>query len=162
MSPTAATAWLIAGLVVAPWAAVAEADTKLFLSVTSVHGHDHSRQLGLHQAGGHHSGGFAPSARSGGRHDSRQHDRGPHHPRHHSGHVGHHHHASKTVVIVPSAPVYYVPSPSGYWSYQWVPRWAPVQVWVPGAWSADGRWVESHYETRWADYGAWQPYWVPY
>lgn len=65
-------------------------------------------------------------------------------------------------IIVPSAPVYYAPYSSGYWSYQWVPRWEHVQVWVPGAWGQDGRWVEAHYETRWVDYGAWQPYWVPY
>jgi hypothetical protein len=145
-----ATIGIIAGLVLVPWAAAVEADTRLVISVRPAHGHGQARHFGHHHFRGHQLG----------HQHFRHHDFHHRHFGHH--HLGHHNHALKTIVVVPSAPVYYGPRPSGYWTYHWVPQWAHVQVWVPGGWSHDGRWVEAHYETRWTDYGSWQPYWVPY
>jgi|ERR1043166_5290913 hypothetical protein len=48
----------------------------------------------------------------------------------------------------------------GYWDYQWVPQPTPYDAWVPGQWSADGVWVQGHYEAAWYDGGAYQPFWV--
>jgi hypothetical protein len=80
------------------------------------------------------------------------------------------------VVVVPApAPVVvieqyappvtaYAPSQcqtAGYWAYRQVPFTATQNVWVEGAWGADGRWVDSHYEMR--PYTSFynEPFWVP-
>lgn len=66
-----------------------------------------------------------------------------------------------TVIIVPPPVYYYSARPAGSWSYRWVPRYVEMPVWVTGHWTPDGRWSDGHYESRWTDYGAWEPYWVP-
>ncbi len=78
-------------------------------------------------------------------------------------HDGHRHHFQRPpIIIVQPPPVYYyTPRPAGSWSYRWIPRYVEVPVWVPGYWAPDGQWVEGHSESRWSDYGAWEPYWVP-
>ena len=70
-------------------------------------------------------------------------------------------HRSK-VVIVPTR-IYVVPSQcqaQGYWNYSWIPQISSYNLWVPGAWSPDGFWIEGHYEQRLSSSGYWQPYWV--
>ena len=67
-----------------------------------------------------------------------------------------------TVVVVPSVVVV---SPgrcwqAGYWTYQWVPQSYAYNAFVPGQWSADGFWIEGHYESAWYSSGYYQPYWV--
>ena len=73
----------------------------------------------------------------------------------------HHHHHGSPVFVLPPPVYYYTPRPSGSWSYRWVPRYVQVPVWIDGHWTPDGRWQEGRYESRWSDYGAWEPYWVP-
>jgi len=81
-------------------------------------------------------------------------------PQGHSAHDGHH--RRRPIVIVQPPPVYYyTPRPAGSWSYRWIPRYVEIPVWMPGHWAPDGQWVAGHYEARWSDYGAWEPYWVP-
>lgn len=71
-------------------------------------------------------------------------------------------HRSPAIVLPPPVYYYYAPPrPAGSWSYQWVPRYYEVPTWVPAHWSPDGQWVEGRYESRWMDYGNWEPYWVP-
>jgi hypothetical protein len=145
------TVGLSAALAVGLWPVTTWAGAKVVISAGGGHGRHHL-------SGVQHS---APQGHLGFQHHVRQH--------HHLGfvppgprHFGHHPHAPKTIVVTPSAPVHYTTHPSGYWSHHWVPRWHQVPVWVPAGWSADGRWVVGHYETRWVDYGAWHPRWVPY
>jgi len=75
---------------------------------------------------------------------------------------GHHHGPAKKLILVPS-PVYVVPSrclAAGYWNHAWVPQISSYSLWVDGAWSPDGYWIEGHYEQRLSSSGYWQPYWV--
>ncbi|MBI2525535.1 MAG: hypothetical protein HYV93_06090 [Candidatus Rokubacteria bacterium] len=57
------------------------------------------------------------------------------------------------------APVYprWVP---GYWSYHWVPRFSTSYLYVPGFYTAEGVWVESHYTPQVTQTGQYQPVWV--
>lgn len=81
-------------------------------------------------------------------------------PQGHSARDGHH--RRPPIIIVQPPPVYYyAPRPAGSWSYRWIPRYVETPVWVPGHWAPDGQWLAGHYESRWADYGVWEPYWVP-
>lgn len=80
------------------------------------------------------------------------------------GEPGQHHRVRPGVVFV-SPPVFYAPprecvSP-GYWAYHWVPTAYTQHTWVPGGWTADGAWLDSHYEQRAYASGYYQPYWVP-
>ena len=68
----------------------------------------------------------------------------------------------RPVAVVPQV-VYVSPGrcwQTGYWDYQFVPQSYPYDAWVPGAWSADGYWIEGHYEQAWYGGGYYQPYWV--
>lgn len=79
----------------------------------------------------------------------------PHRLDHHPTHTG-------RVIVVP-APVYVVPSQCwapGYWNYSWLPQVSSYNLFVPGAWSPDGYWIEGHYEQQLSGGGYWQPYWV--
>lgn len=72
-----------------------------------------------------------------------------------------HGHARK-IIVVPT-PVYMVPSrcwAQGSRNYSWVPQTWSYSLWVPGALSPDGYWIEGHYEQRFSSSGYWQPYWV--
>lgn len=66
--------------------------------------------------------------------------------------------APRTVVAPSLPPLRWVP---GYWIYQWTPQRHTYEVWVPGRWSADGTWLEAHYEPRTIETGYFQPVWVP-
>lgn len=70
--------------------------------------------------------------------------------------------AKRPVVIGPQ-PVFVVPYVCflpGYWAYQWVGQTYAYSVWVPGQWSAEGTWVEGHYEPRTYMTGYYQPVWI--
>jgi len=90
----------------------------------------------------------SPTTPPGNMHDGRQHH-------------DHQHRRAPVIIIQPPPVYYYVPRPAGSWSYRWVPRYVEVPVWVPGHWAPDGQWIAGHYQSRWSDYGAWEPYWVP-
>ncbi len=73
------------------------------------------------------------------------------------------------VIVVPRpyvyAPSYVAPTPTlrwvpGYWTYQWVPQVSTVYVYVPGYYTAEGHWVESHYAPRLSQTGSYQAVWV--
>jgi hypothetical protein len=73
------------------------------------------------------------------------------------------------VIVAPRVPhvppVFVAPAPiprwvPGYWAYQWLPHVSTAHVYVPGYFTADGLWVESHYEARVTQTGAYQPVWV--
>ena len=69
----------------------------------------------------------------------------------------------RTKVIVVPTPVYVVPSQcrtQGFWNYSWVPQISSYNLWVDGAWSPNGYWIDGHYEQRLSSSGYWQPYWV--
>jgi hypothetical protein len=76
------------------------------------------------------------------------------HPRFHPGRHQHLFVVPHSVVVVPRC---YVP---GHWAYQWVPQTRTYDVWVPGAWSPDGTWIDGHYRTHYYTTGYYQPYWV--
>ncbi|HAM59845.1 MAG TPA: hypothetical protein DCQ64_32305 [Candidatus Rokubacteria bacterium] len=75
-----------------------------------------------------------------------------------------------TRVIVAPRSYYYAPSyvapvyprwMPGYWTYQWVPRVSTSYVYVPGFYTAEGLWVESHYQPQMIQTGYYQqPVWV--
>ena len=76
----------------------------------------------------------------------------------------------RTRVIVAPRTYYYVPSyvapvyprwMPGYWTYQWVPRVSTSYAYVPGFYTAEGVWVESHYQPKMIQTGYYQqPVWV--
>ena len=76
----------------------------------------------------------------------------------------------RTRVIVAPRTYYYVPSyvppvyprwMPGYWTYQWVPQVSTSYAYVPGFYTAEGVWVESHYQPKMIQTGYYQqPVWV--
>ena len=76
----------------------------------------------------------------------------------------HLHRRAPAVVVVP-VPVY-LASPRrcvapGYWAYSWVPQSYVSNMWVPGYYNDDARWIEGHDEPRSYAWGYYAPYWVP-
>jgi hypothetical protein len=76
--------------------------------------------------------------------------------------------APTTQVIVVQQPVYYQTAAApgqcvtpGYWSYAWVPYTTTQNVWVQGSWTADGAWIDSHWELRPYSSGYYEPLWTP-
>src|SRR5882724_8683535 len=49
----------------------------------------------------------------------------------------------------------------GYWAYAWVPQSYQYGAWVDGQYSAEGLWLEGHWEPRTYSWGSYQPYWIP-
>ncbi|MBI2198470.1 MAG: hypothetical protein HYU42_07700 [Candidatus Rokubacteria bacterium] len=76
----------------------------------------------------------------------------------------------RTRVIVAPRTYYYAPSyvapvyprwMPGYWTYQWVPQMSTSYAYVPGFYTAEGVWVESHYQPKMIQTGYYQqPVWV--
>ena len=76
----------------------------------------------------------------------------------------------RTRVIVAPRTYYYAPSyvapvyprwMPGYWTYQWVPQVSTSYAYVPGFYTAEGVWVESHYQPKMIQTGYYQqPVWV--
>lgn len=58
------------------------------------------------------------------------------------------------------APVYAPRWVPGYWTHQWVPQVSTEYVYVPGHYTTEGEWVESHYLPRLTQTGQYQPVWV--
>jgi hypothetical protein len=93
----------------------------------------------------------------------------PHH-RHHPGTTTFISSPTTTQVVVVPQPVvvpqtvYVAPQEcvtQGYWSYRWIPYTTTQNVWVPGAWAANGTWTDSHWEMRPYSSGYYEPFWVP-
>lgn len=70
-----------------------------------------------------------------------------------------------THIIVVPRPVFIVTSPAchwtpGYWTHQWIPQSYTQELWVPGAWSPYGTWIEGHSESRTVSGGYYQQVWA--
>ncbi len=75
---------------------------------------------------------------------------------------------SRIIVSTPPVLVFpvYVAQPRrcfvpGYWAYAWVPQSYQYGAWVDGQYSAEGLWLEGHWEPRTYSWGSYQPYWIP-
>src|SRR5213083_167862 len=75
---------------------------------------------------------------------------------------------SRIIVSTPPVLVFpvYVAQPRrcfvpGYWAYAWVPQSYQYGAWVDGQYSAEGLWLEGHWEPRTYSWGSYLPYWIP-
>jgi hypothetical protein len=98
-----------------------------------------------------------PSVLRGGNPGLEQFDKGrfgpgrPHRPDH-----------ERRVIVVPQT-VFVTPIrcwQPGYWTYHWVSQTYAYSTWVPGQWSPDGYWIESHYAPSQVSSGYYHPLWV--
>lgn len=76
-------------------------------------------------------------------------------------------HPFTKILVVPRTvyiPTYVAPSYGrwvpGYWTYQWIPQVYTYHVWVPAHYSADGFWMEGHYQPQVVQTGYYQQVWV--
>jgi hypothetical protein len=81
-------------------------------------------------------------------------------------HASPHHRVRAGVVFVTPPPVLVYAAPRqcvspGYWTYQWIPTSYTQSIWVPAGFTAEGAWIDGHFEQRAYASGYYQPHWIP-